>query len=102
MFRLVVMSSSPVVSVMVEPFPLTLKTIVSIPLLCSACAIALRSEPRPLSLVLVTVSVLGTQRPSSTSSPGRNVSRRRGAGERCFLCRHDENHMLLLLLGNGS
>jgi hypothetical protein len=49
-------SSSPLVSVMVSPFRLGAKTMVS-PLL--AAAISARSEPVPLSALLMTVSVLG-------------------------------------------
>src|SRR5262249_50005548 len=40
-----------------------------------AAAISARSEPAPLSRLLVTVSVLGTQRFSNASSTGRKVGR---------------------------
>src|SRR6516162_7454253 len=39
-----------------------------------AAAISARSEPAPLSRLFVTVSVLGTTRPSRASSRGRNVA----------------------------
>src|SRR6516225_3216842 len=55
----VVMDSSPLVSVMVWPTRLGAKTMVS-PLL--AAAMSARSEPAPLSLAFVTVSVLSRQR----------------------------------------
>src|SRR6516162_7709363 len=53
---------------MVFPLRLWSKTMVS-PLL--AAAMSARNEPGPLSRLLVTVSVLGTSRPSRTSSRGR-------------------------------
>src|SRR5216683_979742 len=75
MVRFFLMSSSPLVSVMVWPTRLGAKTMVS-PLW--AAAMSARSEPAPLSRLFRTVSVLGTQRSSSASSVGRTV--RRAAG----------------------
>src|SRR5262245_38111825 len=63
-----VMFSSPLVSVIVWKSSCGSKAIV---VLFLARAISARSEPGPLSLVLVTVSVLGTSRPSRASSRGR-------------------------------
>src|SRR5262249_169654 len=73
MVRPFLMSSSPLVSVMVWPFRLGSKLMVSP--LC-ADAIAARSDPGPLSLVVVTV--LGTQRCSNPSSMGRKRGRAAG------------------------
>src|SRR6516162_9092624 len=53
---------------MVFPLRLWSKTMVS-PLL--AAAMSARNEPGPLSRLFMTVSVLGTSRPSRTSSRGR-------------------------------
>src|SRR5262249_23958079 len=50
-----------------------LKRMVSLPGLALASRTAWRSEPRPLSLVLVTVSVAGASRPSSASRRGREA-----------------------------
>src|SRR5262245_37577296 len=75
MVRFFLMSSSPLVSVIVWPSRLGSKTMVS-PLLTAL--ISARSEPEPLSWLLVTVSVLGTQRCSNPSSIGQK--RRRAAG----------------------
>ena len=74
MSRLLLMTSSPLVSVMVWPASLPAKWMVS-PLW--AAAISARSEPEPLSRLLVTVSVLSSRRSSSASSRGRNLARRR-------------------------
>src|SRR5206468_2791420 len=75
MVTLWLMSTSPLVSVMVWPFSLEAKTMVS---LLWAAAISARSEPAPLSRLFRTVSVLGTQRSSSASSVGRKVGRAAG------------------------
>src|SRR6516162_6879676 len=82
MVRLLLISSWPLVSVMVWPVRLGAKTIVSLFL---AAAISARSEPVPLSRLFVTVSVLGTSRPSSTSNRGRKswVGLRAGARRVC-------------------
>src|SRR5262249_20009692 len=89
------MSSSPVVSMMVEPSRLGSKTIV---VLFLARAISARSEPGPLSAALVTVRVLGTSRPSRTSSRGRKAVGRsvRGFGFRAGapLCNQEANHII--------
>jgi hypothetical protein len=66
------MSSSPVDSEIVWPSRLGAKLTVS-PLW--AAAIAARSEPEPLSFMFVTMTVLGTQRSSISSSRGRNAGR---------------------------
>src|SRR6266851_7422014 len=73
MVRLCLMSSSPLVSVMVWPSRLGAKTMVS---LLWAAAISARNEPAPLSRLFRTVSVLGIQRSSSASIVGRNVAAR--------------------------
>src|SRR6266478_521995 len=75
MVTLWLMSSSPLVSVMVWPSRPGAKTMVS---LLWAAAISARSEPVPLSKLFSTVSVLGTQRSSSASSVGRKVGRAAG------------------------
>src|SRR5438270_5834729 len=75
MVRFCLMSSSPLVSVMVWPTKLGAKTMVS-PLW--AAAMSARSEPAPLSSLFVTVSVLGTQRSSSASNVGRKMGRAAG------------------------
>ncbi len=68
MSRLFLISSWSLISVMVWPLRLEAKTMVSPSL---ALLIVSRSEPAPLSRVLVTVRVLGTVRFSRTSSLGR-------------------------------
>ena len=76
MSRLLVMSSSPLVSVMVwMPFA---NSIVA-PL--GAAAIVSRNEPGPLSALLVTIRGLSTVRSSRTSSLGTE-DRRWGGGRR--------------------
>src|SRR5262249_34955377 len=86
MSRFLVMASSPLVSVMVWPRRLGAKLMVS-PLW--AAAISPRSEPSPatpVSRLLVTVSVLGTQRSSRASRCGRKEPwrwRTVGAGRLC-------------------
>src|SRR5713101_7513161 len=72
MVTLCLMSSSPLVSVMVWPSRLGAKTMVS---LLWAAAISARREPSPLSRLLVTVSVLGTQRSSRLSMQGLKARR---------------------------
>ena len=62
------MTSSPLVSVMVWFASLPAKWMVS-PFW--AAVISARSEPEPLSLLLVTVSVLSSRRSSSTAIVGR-------------------------------
>src|SRR5262249_46857733 len=93
------MDSSPLVSVMVWPSRLGVKTMVSP---SWALLMTFRSEPEPLSLLLVTVSVLSSRRSSSTASVGRHASRcrrepcaRRRSLDRedWRLCDQDENHM---------
>src|SRR5262249_52841967 len=90
------MSSSPLVSVMVwKSTRLGSKMIV---VLFLARAISARSEPGPLSLVLVTTRVLGTSRPSRASSRGRKTVGRsvRGFGFRAGarLCNQEANHII--------
>ena len=92
------MSSSPLVSVMVWPFRLGAKTMVS-PLW--AAAMSARKEPAPLSRRLLTVSVLGTQRASSVSSVGRKMGRLRGYPCRFRFRSQEGNHMMHLLSGAG-
>src|SRR6516162_5238821 len=80
MVRLFLISSSPLVSLIVwvvwpEGGGGRTKSMVS-PLL--ATVISARKEPAPRSKRLVTVRVLGIQRLSSTSSVGRMVGRRQG------------------------
>src|SRR6266481_890408 len=72
MVTLWLMSSSPLVSVMVWPARLGAKTMVS---LLWAAAISARSEPAPLSRLFRTVSVLGNQRSSRHSRQGRTFRR---------------------------
>jgi len=80
------------------------KTMVSSPLW--AAAISARSDPEPLSPVLVTVSVLNSQRSSSVSSSGRKPARwrrdirvrlRATGAERLQFRGKDENNMMFLL-----
>src|SRR5713101_8417357 len=68
MSRLWLMTSSPLVRLIVWPARLGLKTIVSPGL---ATAISARSDPAPLSRLFRTVSVLSRHRSSSTSRRGR-------------------------------
>ena len=68
------MSNSPLVSVIVSPLSLDEKLMVS-PLV--AAAISARSEPVPLSLLLVTVKLLSNVRSSIRSTRGRKCLRRR-------------------------
>src|SRR5260370_24477313 len=70
MVRFFLMSSSPLVSVMVWKSRLGAKTMVS-PLW--AAAMSARSEPAPLSRLFVTVSVPGTKRSSRLSRQGPKV-----------------------------
>src|SRR5260370_6144206 len=67
MVTLWLMSSSPLVNVMVWPSRLGAKTMVS---LLWAAAMSARSEPAPLSRLFRTVSVLGSQRSSRLSRQG--------------------------------
>src|SRR6516165_2204443 len=97
LFRVMVLPASPLSNMMVSP----------------ACEsrMASRSDPMPLSLVLVTIRVLGTRRFSSSSSTGRifvtrNGSRRRWAPEGwAFVCaavfNHWKNLMQCLLFRSG-
>src|SRR5262245_17818177 len=105
--RFLVMASSPLVSVIVWPTRLGEKTMVS-PLW--AAAISARRVPAPVSLALVTVSVLGSDRSSSASSCGRKLARcrrdvgvrRRAAGAERFQFRsQEENNMIVLLSSAG-
>src|SRR5579885_645190 len=68
MVKLSVMSSSPLVRVMV---PVVAKVITSAPGLALAALTAARSEPVPVSRRLVTVKVLGSARSSRASGCGR-------------------------------
>ncbi len=101
------MDNSPLFSVMVLFWRAWAKTIVS-PV--RAAAISARSEPVPLSATLVTVSVLGSQRPSSASRASLLTAclretlclRPRESGPLHFPFRSQEmNHMMLLLSGTG-
>src|SRR5262249_18843941 len=102
------MSSSPLVSVMVwKSTRLGSKMIV---VLFLAAVISARSEPGPLSAVVGTVSVLGSQRPSRAWSRRRKLGRLRGAegvrprvaaGEGFRFASQEENPMMLLLSGSG-
>src|SRR5437899_717347 len=98
MVTLWLMSTSPLVSVMVWPFSLEAKTMVS---LLWAAAISARSEPAPLSRLFRTVSVLGTQRSSSASSVGRKMGRLRGDACRFRFRGQDVNHIMYVLSGTA-
>src|SRR5512135_3235285 len=82
MTRLLVMASSPLISVIVRPASLGAKVIVLVgsPLVL-AVTIAARSELGPLSALFLTVSELSTVRSSRTSSLGTE-DRRWGGGRR--------------------
>ncbi|HEX4610736.1 MAG TPA: hypothetical protein VH092_21280 [Urbifossiella sp.] len=77
----VMAGSAALVAVMVWPARLGSKVMLSAPAAAFASVMAWRSDPAPVSLVVVTVNVAGTSRPSRAVSVGRNPRRLADMGE---------------------
>src|SRR5262245_8979901 len=89
-----VMSGRVLMTLMVVKLPGMLKSISSWPRLALAARMALRNEPAPLSLVLVTVNHVRTRRSSRASTEGRKEQERRAGRDCCRRVRENAEKVM--------